>query len=193
MFKLFRKRSRAEQNERNYRKWLASYVPTATNAKAELTRTFTDRNENNFYILTNPAHLTRERAQAIEESLKAIEYGISKAEIQDRLEKLQKDVAEMPWNYNKKDDLRKFVESATHDIGDFLYRLKTVKIDDLIIRAGLYFLFVDNENPYIINAETQQKKYDLVQNDEELRAFFLAFMEEVLRGSANTKLETSRT
>ena len=48
---IFRKRNRAEQNERNYQKWLKTYIPETTNQRIELTRVFTDRAGNNFYIL----------------------------------------------------------------------------------------------------------------------------------------------
>lgn len=48
---IFRKRNRVEQNEKNYQKWLKAYIPETTNQRIELTRVFTDRADNNFYIL----------------------------------------------------------------------------------------------------------------------------------------------
>jgi len=192
MFRLFKKRSRADINEQRYKKWLAAYVPATTNTKIELEVCFTDQRGNNFYRLKNPAHLSRERAQAIEESLKAIEYGISKTELEERLKSVLDKINEISWNSAKKEELKRLQETARTEIGEFLYRMQTVTIDDLIIQSGLYFLYVDNENPYHISPETQQRKWDLVKSDDELRAFFLMFMEQVLRASSSISAETSQ-
>jgi len=139
MFRLFKKTTRSEKNEKRYKKWLKHYVPTTTNTRIELETIFTDRSGNNFYRLKNPAHLTRERAQAIEESIKAIEYGISKQELEQRLQALLTRIEDMPWQSNKKEDLRKFYETSRAELGEFLYRMRTVNVDDLIIQSGLYF------------------------------------------------------
>jgi thiaminase len=84
---IFRKRNRAEQNESNYQKWLKTYIPETTKQRIELTRVFTDRAGNNFYILKNPANLTRERAQRIEEAMTAIDFGINKTEVVEKLKR----------------------------------------------------------------------------------------------------------
>ena len=81
----FKKQSRAEKNESYFRKWLNAYIPKSTNQKIELVRVFTDRNDNNWYILKNAGQLTKERSQRIEESMLAIEYGVSKSEIMDKM------------------------------------------------------------------------------------------------------------
>ena len=83
--KWFKKETRAERNEKNFKKWLNSYIPKATNQRIELVRIFTDRNDNNWYILKNAGQLTKERSQRIEESMLAIEYGVSKQEIMESL------------------------------------------------------------------------------------------------------------
>ena len=184
---IFRKRNRAEQNEKNYQNWLKQYIPTTTNQKIELIRVFTDRSGNNFYILKNPAHLTRERSQRIEESLLAIEFGVSKEEIENKLNGLLDEIKEFPWQNMTRDKLRQFVEQSQNDIGDLLYRMKRIKLDDMLLQAGLYFFYIDGENPYIINEETQQRKLDCIKQDDELRSFFLNSIEEILKGSTGIK------
>jgi hypothetical protein len=183
---IFKKKNRSEQNEYNYQKWLKTYIPTTTNQKIELVRIWTDRYDNNFYILKNPGHLTRERSQRIEESLLAIEYGVSKDEIENKLNSLLAEIKEMPWQNMTRDKLRQFVESSTNDIGDMLFRMKRIKLDDMLIQAALYFFYIDGENPYIINEETQQRKLECIKADDELRSFFLNSIEQILKGSNGT-------
>jgi hypothetical protein len=188
MFKLFlRSISRADKNERNYTKWLSTYVPETTSQRIELTRCYTDRNDNNFYILKNPANLTRERAQRIEEAILAIDYGIKKDDITERINKIKESIQEMPWQSMTRDKLREFHTQSLDLINDLLYRMKSIKVDDLIIEAGMYFLYIDGENPYIINSETLQRKRDAIDADDELRAFFLNTMEQILNGLSTTK------
>jgi hypothetical protein len=71
-----------------------------------------------------------------------------------------------------RDKLKEFHTKSKDQLNDIIYRLKSVKIDDLLLEAGLYFFYIDNENPYIINSETQQRKMDAIKKDDELRAFF---------------------
>lgn len=183
----FKKQSRAEKNEKNFKKWLNAYIPKSTNQKIELIRVFTDRNDNNWYILKNAGQLTKERSQRIEESMLAIEYGVSKSEIMDKMNDVLLNVKELPWMNATKDKLRQFVESSQNTINDLLFRMKHITLDDMLIQAGLYFFYIDNENPYIINEETQQRKLDAINQDDELRAFFLSSMEQILRGLNDTK------
>jgi len=179
---LFKRRSRAEQNERNYNKWLRSYVPEITAQRIELTRFYTDRNDNNFYILKNPAHLTRERANRIEEALLAVQYGVDKTEIETKLTEILNHVSDMPWQSMTRDRLKEFHDSAKDSLNDLLYRFKNIAADNLILEAALYFFYIDGENPYIINSETLQRKREAIQADDELRAFFLNSMEQILKG-----------
>ena len=181
---IFRKRNRAEQNEINYQKWLKTYIPETTKQRIELTRVFTDRAGNNFYILKNPANLTRERAQRIEEAMTAIDFGIHKTEVVEKLNGILETVEEMPWQNMTRDKLKEFHTKSKDQLNDILYRLKSVKLDDLLLEAGLYFFYIDGENPYIINSETQQRKMDAIKKDDELRAFFLNSIEQILKGSS---------
>ena len=188
LLRFFKKKSRAELNERNYQKWLKNYIPETTNQRIELTRVFTDRAGNNFYILKNPANLTRERAQRIEEAMLAVDYGIHKSEIVDKLTGILQTVDDMPWQNMTREKLREFHTKSKDQLNDILYRLKSVKVDDLLLEAGMYFFYIDGENPYIINSETQQRKADAVRNDDELRAFFLNSIEQILKGSSDTNV-----
>jgi len=183
----FKKQSRAEKNENNFKKWLNAYIPKSTNQKIELVRVFTDRNDNNWYILKNAGQLTKERSQRIEESMLAIEYGVSKTEIMDKMNEVLTNVKDLPWMNATKDKLRQFVESSQNTINDLLFRMKNITLDDMLIQAGLYFFYIDGKNPYIINEETQQRKLDAIRSDDELRAFFLNSMEQILRGLSDTK------
>jgi hypothetical protein len=187
IMKWFKKETRAERNEKNFKKWLNSYIPKATNQRIELVRIFTDRNDNNWYILKNAGQLTKERSQRIEESMLAIEYGVSKQEIMDKMNDVLTNVKDLPWMNATKDKLRQFVESAQNVINDLLFRMKNITLDDMLIQAGLYFFYIDGENPYIINEETQQRKLDAIRQDDELRSFFLTSMEQILRGLSDTK------
>ena len=184
---IFRKRNRAEQNESNYSKWLKTYIPETTKQRIELTRVFTDRAGNNFYILKNPANLTRERAQRIEEAMTAIDFGIHKTEVVEKLNDILETVEEMPWQNMTRDKLKEFHTKSKDKLNDILYRLKSVKLDDLLLEAGLYFFYIDGENPYIINSETQQRKMEAIKKDDELRAFFLNSIEQILKGSSALK------
>jgi hypothetical protein len=152
-----------------------------------LTRVFTDRAGNNFYILKNPANLTRERAQRIEEAMTAIDFGINKTEVVEKLNGILETVEEMPWQNMTRDKLKEFHTKSKDQLNDILYRLKSVKLDDLLLEAGLYFFYIDGENPYIINSETQQRKMDAIKKDDELRAFFLNSIEQILKGSSALK------
>jgi hypothetical protein len=117
----------------------------------------------------------------------AIEYGVSKTEIMDKMNEVLTNVKDLPWMNATKDKLRQFVESSQNTINDLLFRMKNITLDDMLIQAGLYFFYIDGENPYIINEETQQRKLDAINQDDELRAFFLNSMEVILRGLSDTK------
>jgi hypothetical protein len=192
MFQLFNKKSRAERNERKYRKWLRSYTPSTTNTKIELVRVFTDRNDRNYYVAKDIGTITKERTERIEQTMVDIDWSVPKSEITDRMSEIMETIKNAPYSNYNPNKLRTFVETATNQIGDLLYRMKSIRVDDLLIESALYFFYVDNENPYIIDADIQAEKLDAVRNDPELRAFFLATIEQVLTVSANGKNGRSR-
>jgi hypothetical protein len=192
MFQLFNKKSRAERNERKYRKWLRSYTPSTTNTKIELVRVFTDRNDRNYYVAKDIGTITKERTERIEQTMVDIDWGVPKSEIMDSMSDILETIKNAPYSNFNPTKLRTFVETATNQIGDLLYRMKSIRVDDLLIESALYFFYIDNENPYIIDPDIQAQKLDAVRNDPELRAFFLATIEQILTVSANGKNERSR-
>jgi len=192
MFQLFRKKTRAERNERKYRKWLRSYTPSTTNTKIELVRVFTDRNDRNYYVAKDIGTITKERTERIEQTMVDIDWNVPKSEIIERMADIMETVKNAPYSNFNPTKLRTFVENATNAIGDLLFRMKSIRVDDLLIESALYFFYVDNENPYIIDPDVQAAKLDAVRNDPELRAFFLATIEQILSVSANGKNERSR-
>jgi hypothetical protein len=192
MFQLFRKKTRAERNERKYRKWLRSYTPSTTNTKIDLVRVFTDRNDRNYYVAKDIGTITKERTERIEQTMVDIDWNVPKSEIIERMADIMETVKSAPYSNYSPTKLRTFVEDATNQIGDLLFRMKSIRVDDLLIESALYFFYVDNENPYVIDPDVQAAKLDAVRNDPELRAFFLATIEQILSVSANGKNERSR-
>jgi hypothetical protein len=183
--KKFFKKSRAEKNERKYRKWLRSYTPSTTNSKIELVRVFTDRNDRNYYVAKDIGSITRERTQRIEEAMTAIDWGVPKSEVETKLNSIMDTVKSLPYSNMTPPKFRKFVEETVNEIGDVLFRMRKIKVDDLLIEAGLYFFYLDGENPYIIDPNIQAEKIANVKDDPELRAFFLNTIEQILIVSAN--------
>lgn len=192
MFQLFRKKTREERNERKYRKWLRSYTPSTTNTKIDLVRVFTDRNGRNYYVAKDIGTITKERTERIEQTMVDIDWNVPKSEIIERMADIMETVKNAPYSNYSPTKLRTFVEDATNQIGDLLFRMKSIRVDDLLIESALYFFYVDNENPYVIDPDVQAVKLDAVRNDPELRAFFLATIEQILSVSANGKNERSR-
>jgi hypothetical protein len=117
----------------------------------------------------------------------AIDFGINKTEVVEKLNGILETVEEMPWQNMTRDKLKEFHTKSKDQLNDILYRLKSVKLDDLLLEAGLYFFYIDGENPYIINSETQQRKMEAIKKDDELRAFFLNSIEQILKGSSALK------
>jgi hypothetical protein len=190
---IFRKpKSRAEQNEKTYRKWLNAHIPKATTTKIELERVFTDRSDNNWYVFKNIGTMTRERAIKIEEVLTWLDYGISKEEFSAGMREIEAQIKSMPWETPTKDKLRKFHDSALQKLGDFLYRVENVKIEDLMLQSVMYFVLIDGEDPYVLNSQLQAEKFAIAKSDPELRAFFLQIMQDIFIGWSNTKNNSSR-
>ena len=183
--RLFRKRNRAEINEKRYRSWLKKYEPKSTNHRIELVRVFTDRNDNNYYVARDMGAITRERTRRIEECMLSIEWSVPKSEIETKLSDILETIKNAPYSNMTPQKLRTFVESSTNEINDILFRMKTISDDDLLIEAGLYFFYIDGENPYVIDPGIQKQKNDNVRNDPELRSFFLNTIEQILIVSAN--------
>jgi hypothetical protein len=190
MFKLFKPKSKSEKNEANYRKWLASYTPK-NSQKIGLKRVFTDRNGNNYYVPTNVGQMTRERYIKMEEELHAASFGADKSEVEGKLSAILEEFSNFAWSAPTPQKMRTLVEGAQKQIADILYRLRYIKAEDSLLRAALYFILIDNENPYLVNPDTQQQKWDNIQSDPELRSFFLNTTEAILSVSANSSERTT--
>jgi len=185
LFGIFNKKTRAEKNERNYRKWLRTYTPTTTNAKIELVRVFTDRNDRNYYVAKDIGTITKERTNRIEQAMTDIDWGVPKSEVETKLNSIMETVKNAPYSNLNPQKLRSFVEDATNKIADLLFRMKKIKADELLLEAGTYFFYMDGENPYIIDPDIQAKKHAAIKSDNELRAFFLNTIEQILIVSAH--------
>jgi hypothetical protein len=136
--------------------------------------------------------ITKERTERIEQAMTDIDWSVPKSEITERMSDIMETIKAAPYSNMNPTKLRSFVEGATNQIGDLLYRMKSIKVDDLLIEAALYFFYVDDENPYQIDPTTQDNKMDAVRNDPELRAFFLNTIEQILTVSGNGKSEPLR-
>jgi len=65
--------------------------------------------------------------------------------------------------------------------------MKTINSSDVMLRIALLFFFVDGEDPYTINDETQKRKYQEAQDDDALRAFFLQTTQLLLKESEKSE------
>lgn len=187
-----KKRNRAEENEHNYKKWLSAHIPKTTSSKIEVQRVFTDRADNNWYVFKNIGNMTRERAIKIEETLTWMDFGISKAEFIQGMTEIKEKIENIPWEKPTSASLKKFHDSALQKIGDFMYRVDNVKVEDLMLMSVMYFVLIDNEDPYIINETLQADKFAIASKDPELRAFFLQLMQDIFIGWSNTRQQTSQ-
>jgi hypothetical protein len=115
----------------------------------------------------------------------AIEYGVSKKTIVDCLESIKSDFEAMQFKQPKPAELLTFQKNSLHKISDIIYRMNKNIAEDLMLQAALYFILIDGENPYIIDADANQRKWDICQSDPEMRAFFLDTIEYVLKNWNN--------
>jgi hypothetical protein len=190
-FNPFRKKNRAEKNEATYRRWLSSYVPK-NSQKIALKRVYTDRQGNNYYVPADMLQVTRERRIRMEEALATASYGMSAEELESKVSELREEIDNFPWSAPTAAKLRAITDRIKNTLGDIAYRVRRVRPEDLMLQAALYLFFIDNENPYIVNPDTQQQKWDNLQSDPELRSFFLDTIEAILTASAMQSVETSQ-
>lgn len=192
MLKLFKRKTAAEKARERYLKWLKSYTPKDSSQTIELLHVFTDRLGNNYYVIKDISRMRRERQIRIEESLMAIEYGVSKTKITERLEEINSEFDKFNFRQPNPANLVKFQDRTKNLIGDLLHRMNKINPEDLMLKAALYFIYIDGENPYTISAEDNQRKWENCQTDPELRAFFLETLEYILIHWGNGKGQHSR-
>lgn len=176
----------AEKNYKTYKKWLRGHSPTYSSGKINLKRVRTSRAGNNYYVPEDLLQLTIERKDKIEEYQAALGYGMTKEELLETIEKCISINKDQAYAYNNRavNAHRKANSSLQMELADIFARLKSINHADTILRIALLFFFVDHENPYTINSETQKRKYEEAQNDDDLRAFFLQTTNILLKESA---------
>lgn len=179
----------AEKNYKQYKKWLKNHAPTYASGKIELRRVRTSKAGVNYYVPKDLLQLTVERKEKIAEYQAALGYGMTKEELIGLLEgciDLNKKQAYEFSNTNKQQHQR-LNSKLQVDLADTVIRLKTINSSDIMLRIALLFFFVDGEDPYTINAETQKRKYQEAQEDDALRAFFLQTIQVLLKESAKSE------
>ena len=59
------------------------------------------------------------------------------------------------------------------ELSDFLYRVKNLKSEKSILEISILIFIMEGEDPYTINEVTLNKKRELLEQDDDLKAFFL--------------------
>lgn len=177
--------TRAERNEKNWRAWLAKYEPPYTKTRPEFLRVYTTDEGVNWYIHKNALEMTRERAQRIEESVKALEYGISKPDLAKALDEIIEGLEAFAFEKVTVKRVKEFYTKNLPAFKDLRFRIDHIKADDILLEIALYFFYIDGENPYSINEITQERKREIALADDELRAFFLRIIETLYRNSTD--------
>lgn len=184
---LFKRLSRSERTEKNYQKWLKSYVPNGTKQTIQLSIAITDRAGNNYYTYSELSKMPQARAIAIEQAILAIEYGVSKQLITEKLETIKTKFANFYFKQPRPELLVQFQKETMDIISDLQWRMDRIAPEDMMLQAALYFLLIDGENPYIVDTDANQRKWDICQADPEMKAFFLDTIEIILQNWHNTK------
>lgn len=188
MFKLFKRKSRAERNEQIYRKWLKGHFPKISTHKIELERVFTTRNHVNYYVAKSIGSITMERANKIEQAMISIHYGVAKSEITETLTEIKNAIEDVP--YSRPKDLKGYIKSNAARIDEILYRMNNITTEDVILHAASLFFFVDNEDPYLVDPDVTAQKFTHAKEDLELKSFFLQTMEIIFRQWADSRQNT---
>ena len=164
---------RARKNERNFRRWLAANVPSGLRP-VDITRVYTDKHGNNFYVHNDPLSVSLERVQIIEEKLKATTYNFSKEALITRFEEIEKAV--------EASDADRVMQLCA----DAKFRISELAEEKTLLDLACVFFLIDGENPYTANPLTFQRKRELAANDDDLRAFFLQTAWDTFKASANS-------
>lgn len=163
----------AEKNQRNYQNFLAGHAPSYASGRIELKRVYTDIKGNNWYLPKDMLMLIRERQKRVEELHTALDYGMTSDELAGYLGKAIEEMEKMPFEFGNKSALQKNYNNALREMKELQFRATNIKSEDIILEIALMYFFIDNEDPYMLNEVTQQRKKKLTQKDDALRAFFL--------------------
>lgn len=181
MFKLFKRKKKdqvqkiADREYKIYKKWLNNHAPTYASGKIDLMRVYTGRNGTNWYLPKDMLQLTNERNEKIAEYQEALGYGMTKEEMIAILEGCIDLNRKQAYAFGSKNQQghERLNKKLQTDLADTVVRMQTINSSDTMLRIALLYFFIDGEDPYIINSETQKRKYKAAQEDDALRAFFL--------------------
>jgi hypothetical protein len=176
---------RSEKNHARYVKWLSEHAPDYATGKIELKRVKTTTDGINFYVPTDMLMMTVERKDKIQELSVGFNYGMTRGELQEFLESALDQVKELPYQSASPEKTKKFIERMRLELSEFLYRVKNIKTERIILEIAILIFHIEGENPYIINEVTQNRKRELIAKDDDLRAFFLQTTIVLLKQSIN--------
>lgn len=181
----------ADRNYKRYKKWLNDHAPTYASGKIDLRRVRTSKAGSNYYVPKDLLQLTVERKEKIAEYQSALGFGMTKQEMIDLLEGCIDHNKKMAYAFGRQNEQlhQRLNAKLQTDLADGVIRLNTINSSDIMLRISLLFFFIDGEDPYTINSETQKRKYQEAQDDDALRAFFLQTTQALLKESA--KKETN--
>ena len=177
---------RARKADKKYQAWLKRYKPSYTKTAIKLLKVYETRSGINFYILTDPLDMTRERAARIEEEVKRLEFGVDKTYLVDLLDKLDKDLDGFRFSKLTAKAVEGYYDRNKPKLKEALYRIENIKAEEVLLEVALLFFYIEGENPYAINELTQKNKRKIAEEDDELRAFFTRTVELLYRTSTDT-------
>lgn len=169
---------RARKNQKNYDKLLKRWN-LERDENFTMQRVYTDRAGNNYYTLADPLDVCKERYERIEEAIKALEYGITRDELEESLEGILSNVAGLAYEKMTMKKLRDFVEPTRNLLNDLLFRVRRIKRDEVVLDLALLMFYIDGESPFSVNDVTLKRKREIANNDDDLRAFFLLVIEDI--------------
>lgn len=183
----------ANKNYKRYKKWLNNHAPTYASGKIDLRRVRTSKAGSNYYVPKDLLQLTVERKEKIAEYQSALGFGMTKENLIALLEACIDQNKKQAYAYNSKNEQlhQRLNAKLQTDLADAVIRLNTINTSDIMLRISLLFFFVDGEDPYTINSETQKRKYQEAQDDDGLRAFFLQTIQALLKESAKKEIKGS--
>jgi len=176
----------SNRNHTRYINWLSAYAPDYASGHIELKRVKTTTEGINFYLPTDLLMITGQRKTRMDELSIGLGYGMTRDELLTLLEESLKTIEDMPFDLNPK-KVQTFCQKMQADLKDFIWRVKNINTERIILEIALCLFFVEDENPYQFNELTQNRKRDLALKDDDLRAFFLQTTLILLKQSTNNE------
>lgn len=178
---------RANRRDREFQKWLNTYDPPNAAGKVVLKKCYLDNNFNNWYFCSDPLHTTKERIDMIEEAVRDAEYNIEKSDVVAHFQKSKSSLLDCRQllKDRKYKELDKTIERISADTSDIEFRMSQLGTESLMLRLAIVFFYIEGESPYTVNQLTLQRKKELIEADDDLRAFFLQTTWNLFRASTN--------